>query len=241
LAGQYRYGPVHGFVQTPAGGNPGSTSRNRPRLGEIGIHDASVFDGEASVEWGPHEVFGGAQIVRLSGRDTLRSSLVSHGVSFPAGANVQSDVQLDSYRIGYRYGLVLTRSANDTPEVTLTPSAAVGLWQFDYRLRSGPLDAARSYGKPTVLGGLRAEWRPGGGRFGVEGEMSGSPPVPGMPQLYSEQVLARYRFLERGRLIMDAGLGVAFEQMYFKDNQRVSNHISADFGPQLLVSLRVNF
>src|SRR5882724_5812825 len=94
-SGGFLYGPVKGFIQTPAGGQPGSTSHNRPRLGELGIDAASVGVVNVSGEWGAHEAFVGAEIIRLGGTGTLRSDLVTHGTTFAAGTDVRSDVSLD--------------------------------------------------------------------------------------------------------------------------------------------------
>jgi hypothetical protein len=44
LEGSFLYGPVEGFLQTPSGGQPGTTSDKRPTLQELDIDRASVGD-----------------------------------------------------------------------------------------------------------------------------------------------------------------------------------------------------
>src|SRR2546426_5913447 len=44
LEGMWLYGPVSGHMQTPSGGQPGTTSSKRPTLSEMGIDTASGFD-----------------------------------------------------------------------------------------------------------------------------------------------------------------------------------------------------
>jgi hypothetical protein len=41
--GEWWYGRITGFAQTPSGGNPGTTSSRRPTFGEVGIHDTNVY------------------------------------------------------------------------------------------------------------------------------------------------------------------------------------------------------
>jgi hypothetical protein len=58
----YMYGEADGSIQTPSGGEPGTTSANRPSLSEIGIDHVRCFDFaslitdklsiEASAWWG---------------------------------------------------------------------------------------------------------------------------------------------------------------------------------------------
>src|SRR5438874_669898 len=63
--GSYLYGPADGFIQTPSGGRPGTTSRQRPRFGEMGINDASIGDVQLNLDWRRERVFFGGQFIRL--------------------------------------------------------------------------------------------------------------------------------------------------------------------------------
>src|SRR4051812_772820 len=91
----YLYGPADGYLQVPSGGEPGTSSKHRPKLNEIGIDDANIVDVVGRFGWHDEELYLGAQIIRLSGDDTLDESLTSHAVTFPAGSHVSSDVTLD--------------------------------------------------------------------------------------------------------------------------------------------------
>src|SRR5262245_28907593 len=107
LDGAWLWGPANGQLQTPSGGEPGSTSKERPTLEELGIETASVFDVSATAGWGPHELYIGGQWICLSGSATLDQTLISQGMTFPAGTSVDSSVQFDWYRFGYRYRIEL--------------------------------------------------------------------------------------------------------------------------------------
>jgi hypothetical protein len=73
----YLYGPVHGRLQTPAGGNPGTTSHARPTLAELGINRASQVDVGVKGGWGNHQIYGGYRFFRVSGDATLDQALIS--------------------------------------------------------------------------------------------------------------------------------------------------------------------
>src|SRR5438093_7783564 len=63
IDGIWLYGPVSGHLQTPSGGRPGTSSSDRPTLGEIGINSASIYDAEAMASFGDHGIYLGGQWV----------------------------------------------------------------------------------------------------------------------------------------------------------------------------------
>src|SRR4051812_40851366 len=76
---RYLYGPVKGKLQTPTGGNPGTTTNNRPTLKELGFEHASVPDVSGTADFGNHRVYAGYRFLRLSGSSTLDQPLISQG------------------------------------------------------------------------------------------------------------------------------------------------------------------
>jgi hypothetical protein len=241
ITGTFLYGPVDGYAQTPAGGQPGSSSSKRPRFSELGIHDATIGAGELSAFFGHHEIFVAPEIIRLSGSDTLRSDLITHGQTFPAGTHVSSDLTLDTYRIGYRYHFLIGADT-PRPRLDLAPYLDLDLWNFDYHIAGGGHSTSRGYLKPTVQLGISAEWSPGGGPFSLTGDFAASPPgISSIPFIAYEQLAARYRFTPSPRLNIVTTLGVRFEQYNYFDNQSVSNHIHATFGPMLVAGLGLEF
>jgi hypothetical protein len=238
LEASYLYGPVDGYVQVPAGGEPGTSSNHRPKLNEIGINDANVADVVGRFGWHNEELYLGAQFIRLSGDDTLDESLTSHAVTFPAGSHVSSDVQLDWYRFGYRHRF----SFFDDRSLRLYPSIGGVILNFDYSLDGpGSLSAKRSYIKANVQLGLSAEWQPGGGPFSIGVDLLGSPPFSSLPFIGYEDVVAKYRLFQTHGVEGTVFVGVAFEQIYFHDDQTVENRINVDFGPMLIAGLSVHF
>jgi len=233
----YLYGPVDGYLQVPSGGEPGTSSKHRPKLNEIGIDDANIADVVGRFGWHNEELYLGAQIIRLSGNDTLDESLTSHAVTFPAGSHVSSDVTLDWYRFGYRHRF-------DVPQfdLTLWPSIGVGVLDFSYHLSGGGQSASRDYIKPTPLFGLESEWRPGGGPLSFDLKLLGSLPItPPLPEMFIEELTAKYRFIHNRGIDLSAYIGGAFEQIRYEDHQSMPNRIHADFGPMLVVGLEWQF
>src|SRR4051794_38362309 len=141
IGGSYLYGPIRGSVQTPSGGEPGTTSSHRPTFGEMGIDRASIFDVAGQFRWRAERFYLGAQFIQPSGSDTLDESLVSHGTTFPAGSHVNSDVGLNWYRFGYGHEF----DFGDDRSWRITPLIGGAVLDFDYRLDSGALTAKRSY------------------------------------------------------------------------------------------------
>jgi hypothetical protein len=244
LQGRYLYGPVKGKLQTPTGGNPGTTSNNRPTLKELGFEHASVPDVSGTASIGDHRIYAGYRMVRLSGSSTLDRPLTSQGHDFPAGAAVEADVTLDWLRAGYAHRFVLDLPGNRLPDLTLYPAVGAAVLDFDYRLRqdgSGG-DVHRSYILPTPQIGLGAEW-PLTGRLSVVAQTLLSIPVGSQPLIDSGEVAARYRVIERGRLEVEASLGVVYDRIRYNDDARqtVPNDIDVRFGPAVVAGLAFRF
>jgi hypothetical protein len=235
--GFYLYGHAGGFVQTPAGGEPGSTSSHRPKLSEMGINDVSLYDFNASADFDHNELFLGGQIGTFSGSHTLDSTLVSHGTTFPAGTHVSSDLTLDWYRLGY--GRVFPIDAQ--AQWTITPSADVAILDFCYKLRGGGESTSRSYLKPTFQLGADLRWNPANGPFSIDAIVTATPPISGLPWIDEESIVASYKFINSKSVTAAGSIGVGFEQVRFEDSQTVSNHIKVDYGPLLLIGLRLEF
>jgi hypothetical protein len=237
LQGAYLYGSVDGYVQTPLGGERGTTTSKRPQLDDIGISETSVYDIAGVAAYHREEIYAGAQIIQMSGSDTLSSPLISQGHSFPAGTHVSSDVDLTWYRVGYRHRFTLGKEG----EWTLWPSVGAAIWDFHYRLSGGGAKADRSYLESNVQFGLEAEWRPGGGKFALDAAFLAAPPLSSWPEIYTEQFLASYQFFEHNGSDLSVFGGLMWEQQYYADNESMPNKVKADFGPMLVVGLRLRF
>ncbi len=66
-------------------------------------------------------------------------------------------------------------------------------------------------------------------------------PISSLGQIYTEQLVAKYRLIDLDRVGLEGFGGIAFEQMYYEDDQALSNHVKAEFGPSLIVGLGLRF
>jgi len=225
-------------LQTPAGGNPGTTSHDRPTLSELGIHTAPMADASLVVGAGAHDFYGGARLIELSGSSTLSQTLITHNVTFPAGTPVSSTVQLNWYRLGYEHRYVFGRADGTT--LRIDPAIEGVLFDFGYHLSGGGLRTSRTYFKGGVRLGLRSEWSPWS-RFSILGDAMGSVPIPGQPVILSFQATGRVRLWGRARRGGAFFLGIGYDLLDHKDLQTEPNHIKVTMGPLLVTGLAVNF
>jgi hypothetical protein len=100
--------------------------------------------------------------------------------------------------------------------------------------------ANRSFSKAAPQLGFRSEWSPGGPFF-LSAEVISSLPFSTLPLLFSTDLTVGYQFWGRAERGARVFLGVGYDMIRYEDNQRVSNHIKADIGPELVVGLRVRF
>jgi hypothetical protein len=243
LEGDYLYGPIDGSLQTPSGGRPGTSSPGRPTLSELGIKDASAFDTQLTLGMGRNDIYLGGQFIHLHGNATLQEPLMSNHMSFPAGADVSSDVQLDWYRLAYRRWIPIDLDHDGKPEFAIAPSIGAALFVFDYKL-SDPDNVSldRHYSKPMPLVGLDVEW-PISSRLSLVGSVLVSPPIQDTPFVLSGRLAGKYRVIDSRHVAVDALLGVGYWHVHYDDGakQEVPNDINVNFGPQLVVGLQVTF
>src|SRR5436190_18656615 len=213
LSGAWLYGPVSGHVQIPSGGRSGTSSADRPTFGEIGINTASIFDAEATAAIRDHGLYLGGQWVRLSGERNLEQSLVSQGNTFLVGSRVKSDVQLDWYRIGYRYRIQRGDEAGvELPHTEIYSRLGAAILDFHYELDGpGAGDVDRSYVKAAPQMGVEMEWH-ATDRFSLAGELTSTLPFRSMPWIVTAEVKGKFRFIEKNGLGLSGFVGAGYEK-----------------------------
>jgi hypothetical protein len=231
-------GPVSGFVQTPKGGAPGTTSPNRPRLSELGFDRADVLAGRVALGWTENEVSLEGRTLRMSGAAVLARPLTSQGTTFPAGSAVDSRISVDSWWLGY--GRRIALNGKDAPAMDLVPSGGLMYWNFDYRVSAASgAEARRSYGHAAPFLGARFEAATRG-PFSFDARARASLPVGTGPLDESLEVRVLYRLWEKrgrgGRLF----LGAVGERMSKKDHQTVPNDVEIRFGPAVFAGIEID-
>lgn len=230
VEGVFLYGPVEGYLQTPDGGNPGTTSAKRPTFDELGLDSVSIFDGSARLRWDRHTLYGGAQIIRLSGDETLTQPLLSQDVTFDAGDRVDSDVQLDWYRFGYLHRFDWWSEHRVAPALSLGGDAV--LFDFHYTLDGDGGRVDRAYAKPAVRLGGEFDWTLTR-RLSMRARAFESLPFSNTPSILSLGLRAFYRLIDSQDCPLDVYVGVSYHRIDYEDDQNVPNHIRAEMGPLL--------
>jgi hypothetical protein len=236
VEGSFNFGPIDGFLQTPAGGRPGTSSTHRPKFDELGVNDVAFYDTRLNAQWRHLVVYGGYQFIRLSGSDTLSQPLVSHGVAFAARDRLSTDDQLDWSRAGAGWSFVFLDHRLD-----LTPKAELALFNFQYHLSSASRSADRSYIKGCARVGIDSKFHLNR-ILSVNLDGSASLPLSNTPQIATLTATASLRFLpESHRLKPHLFGGVGMEWIDYEDNQSLPNHIKADIGPFLTAGITATF
>ena len=230
------YGDVDGFVQIPAGGAPGSTSARRPTLDELGIDSGSVYDIAGAAQKDRHIINLGARLTTLDGSGTLTQDLTSQNEFYPAGTQVESDIQLNWYRLGYLYEIPLV-PAQDGSQVFLSPGVQAILLDFDYELNGdGGQRSKRGFTKGGVRLGGTARWQTSE-RFSLDALAYLGVNLGSTADISSFEIVGRYSFSK----LFSAFGGVAWDQIEFEDSQTVPNRIDIDFCPMAVVGIRFDF
>lgn len=238
---RYFYGSVDGFVQTPSGGEPGTTSHDRPTLSELGFNCISIYDGSISVRLGANRFLLGAQIIRMDGNATLSEDLISQNTFFPAGTSVSSSVHLDWYRLGYEYAFSFDLDHKGN-QLRVAPGIQAVLLDFDYGMdAAGGLHVSRSYSKGGVRIGGSIEWLTGGS-FTVAASGYWGLPIQNTAQILSVDLVGSYQLWgDRHGFGGAVYLGVGYESIEYEDDQTVPNHIDVNLGPLLIAGIEIRF
>lgn len=233
----YHYGQIRGFLQTPSGGRPGTTSRRRPSFEELGLDRVSVFDAALQVTHERHVLAGGLQWIRLDNATTLTTDLTSQNSFFPAGDRVQADIQLDWYRFGYLYRLGPDGRVAEKHRFAL--GADLVAFDFHYRL-DGTGHVDRSYMKMGTRVGGTWDWQISE-PWSVRAHAFVPVPLSNTPSILSLSLETRYRFYRSARPAVHATVGLGYTLIDYEDDQEIPNDIRAEMGPLIWFGLGAAF
>lgn len=230
------YGPVDGSVQTPAGGEPGSSSPGRPTLDELGIDRTTFYDVLAALRWRRWRFYLGSQAIDLSGQAVLSESLTSHNVTFPAGTFMSSDIRFNLLRMGAgsKFNLVGGR-------LELFPIGELGVLDFSYDISGDGQMTSRDYAKGYLGFGLA-------GRYHINTRVSAilnaqaSVPISNTPRITALTGGFEFDLLPTGH---DAHpsifVGGGAQRIEYQDGQTLPNDIDVELGPFFTAGLSVSF
>lgn len=221
-----------GYLQTPAGGTPGTSDLKRPKLEEIDIEE--LFYTEHLINWerGPLTIYGGFTILGDDSSGTLSSDLMSRQ-QFYAGERYAAKMEFNQYKLGTKY----TFKSDFLGGVDIKPMAEVTMMDFVYVLDTGRADIERSYMKPT---------------FRVGGEISkqvmenldvavyalSSIPISNTPMIIDSGLIGTLWFFDR---TFGVGLEAKTSFLDYEDNQELPNHLRLEADLALLAKITYSF
>ena len=128
-----------GFLQTPAGGEPGTATAGRPTVDELAVGDGTYRWVAGTVGFGRFALAVRYTTISDSGRATLATALVSQGNAFAPGSAVRTTLGLDGL------SLALTRSFAFGEDTRLKVGPWIGWTAFDLDVLAAGAGVDRSY------------------------------------------------------------------------------------------------
>jgi hypothetical protein len=236
LSASGNYGPADGFLQTPVGGKPGTSSFHRPTFHELNINDTAFLDAGVLFRWHQLGFLGGYQLIRFDESGTLGEGLISHGSTFPAGDSFKTRDRFDWFRAGagWQFDLLDHRLA-------LFPKVEMAFLDFSYKLSGQTSAADRAYIKGSVRLGVQATYHLNQ-RWSLDLDGAAAIPISNTPQV--ADVLSTLHFeLFRAPHVFKPNifLGAGWERIDYEDNQPLPNHVRAELGPFVRAGLAASF
>ena len=167
-----------GFLQTPAGGEPGTATAGRPTVDELAVGDGTYRWVAGTVGLGRFALDIRYTTISDSGRATLASALVSQGNAFDAGSDVRTELSLDGLSLAF------TRSFAFGEHTRLKVGPWIGWTAFDLDVNTAGAGVDRSY-RVYALGAKAALDKALGGRWRASAEAIVGPTFEGAAARYS--------------------------------------------------------
>ncbi len=226
---------LSGFVQTPAGGQPGTTSSNRPSFKELGFDRQSAIDAYGRILRGRHSLEVGGQWQRQSGKSVLEKDLVSQKQFFAAGSRVDADIQTDWYRLNYLYAL-----NNNIDNISFAVGGGLVWFDFHYKLTGIDAKADRAYSKIGYRAGANIDWKLSN-KLLVNAKLFAPIPLSNTPEIWTVELNSSYTFWNNGGSHLQAIAGIGYNRLDYEDDQKIPNHIRVEMAPYFRLGLQMDF
>ncbi len=234
----YQYGNIRGFLQTPAGGTPGSSSAERPTFKELGIDSIGTVTGKLSFINADYNIYLGMNYISISDSALLSRDLISRTMLFAAGSRVNSDLELSFYSLGCQFRNLINIPSDS---FSIDPIAEIALFDFGYRLAGvGGPEVSRYYSKVGGRLGLALNWDISEKLF-VSAQALAPIPISNTPYIWSVDLMGKYLLYSKDDLRLFFNMGLIYEIIDYEDNQELPNHIRAEMGPMATMGLAIHF
>jgi len=184
-------------------------------------------------------IYFGGQLASLSGGGRPEGMLASQVTTLGASPQLQSDVRVEAYRIGYRLPLARTGETDAMLPVSLHSILGVTVVDASFsREDAQGMMVEQGLLKGAPLLGFELEW-PISWRFSVASEMTATVPLESMPWIFSAQLLGRYHLGGKRDGGVRAFAGLGYERISVQDE--AVNRIQSDSGPMLLIGIEARY
>jgi hypothetical protein len=218
------YAPISGYLQTPSGGKPGTSSIKRPTFGELDADDTNYTDFDFQYQKGKYIPYIGLRFMTVDSSGVLEKDLITRGQTLLKGESYDHETSFNIYRAGVKYDLEY-----------LTPKVEWALMDFSYELETPTVSVKRAYTKSSVRIGVEKVFK--FDKLDLEFETAGSIPLSNTPQIFTVGTKLRYWFTDS----LNVGVGVQYFYLDYEDNQRLSNHLRLEMKPAVGISLQYRF
>lgn len=218
------YAPISGYLQTPAGGKPGTSDIRRPTFGEVGVNNTTYSDVFLRYRKNQYAIYALGRFMDIDSSGVLKRDLTSQAQNFFEGEAYKFDTTFNFYHVGLQddFGL-------------LTGKIELALMDFHYKLRTSAALADRSYTKAGLRLGAEKNFK--FDKIDIAIEASGSIPISNTPYIYSAGSTVKYLLTDR----LNIAVGVQYFYLDYKDSQDLQNHLRLEMRPALSASLQFLF
>lgn len=189
-----------GYVQTPLGGEPGTSDLKRPTLSELGIRKQPINDSYIFVNWRNVGIYFVTQQIRSHNQARLNKTLRTYGKKLPTGTLMSHYLQLDNHSFGITYRFDFNASR-------FIPCFEISVLDFAYVFDSIIAAGDRHYRHVTLSSGFLSQWNLGKRNVRELSYLTSLPFADGLN-------ITRSSHLEKQKLRID-----------YQDGQTLPNHI----------------
>jgi len=224
IAVKQGYAPISGYLQTPAGGSPGTSDIKRPTFKELDVDHAAYTDIDLYYRSRKYTPYIGLRLMTVDSSGVLEKDLTTRGQTFSEGESYDHETSFNIYRFGAKYDFAY-----------LSPKVELAVMDFDYEFETPGIQVERSYAKSAVRLGAEKTFKIDA--LDIIIEASGSIPLSNTPGIYTVGAVVKYWFAEN----VNVGLDVQYFYLDYEDNQDLPNHLRLEMQPAISVFLQYRF
>ncbi|MBS0287603.1 MAG: hypothetical protein JSR17_09915 [Proteobacteria bacterium] len=221
---------LNGFVQVPQGGSFGSTSYRRPTLDELNIHHSNFYTIGALAQLNHYDITYNYSRYAPRGKTQLKNILNTHGKYINAGSSLSTLIKYDLHQlsVGRRF---------DYEHWIISPFVQSNFLKFHYEYSAFPIRGARTYNVTGFNIGLNAIYQFTPTLFG---DLQITPPLPVANFTYADFELGLSKKINmRKNTSVSPRAAIGLQQLDYKDNQAVPNHIRLQNAPYVMMGFQV--